>query len=166
MKKVKQRPQFIWGSLIGSIGNIASSVINNNARNKLVKEQMAEQARQNAINNNQLAVNNLNNYYASQNNLDNAYKSAFEDQIVYRNGGKARPKASWGMLATLGSLAGTAIDGFASQGFGYNKLQGGNYANNVNTNPNIKYSVNPASTGMNLIYRKGGTVTQHPRRRG
>lgn len=165
MKKVKQRPQFIWGSLIGSIGNIASSVINNNARNKLVKEQMAEQARQNAINNNQLAVNNLNNYYASQNNLDNAYKSAFEDQIVYRCGGKARPKASWGMLATLGSLAGTAIDGFASQGFGYNKLQGGNYANNVNTNPNIKYSVNPASTGMNLIYRRGGTATQHPRRR-
>lgn len=165
MKKVKQRPQFIWGSLIGSIGNIASSVINNNARNKLVKEQMAEQARQNAINNNQLAVNNLNNYYTSQNNLDNAYKSAFEDQIVYRNGGKARPKASWGMLATLGSLAGTAIDGFASQGFGYNKLQEGNYANNVNTNPNIKYSVNPASTGMNLVYRKGGTATQHPRRR-
>ena len=165
MKKVKQRPQFIWGSLIGSIGNIASSVINNNARNKLVKEQMAEQARQNAINNNQLAVNNLNNYYASQNNLDNAYKSAFEDQIIYRCGGKARPKASWGMLATLGSLAGTAIDGFASQGFGYNKLQGGNYANNVNTNPNIKYSVNPASTGMNIIYRKGGTATQHPRRR-
>ena len=166
MKKVKQRPQFIWGSLIGSIGNIASSVINNNARNKLVKEQMAEQARQNAINNNQLAVNNLNNYYASQNNLDNAYKSTFEDQIVYRNGGKARPKASWGMLATLGSLAGTAIDGFASQGFGYNKLEGGNYANNVNTNPNIKYSVNPASTGMNLVYRRGGTATQHPRRRG
>ena len=165
MKKVKQRPQFIWGSLIGSIGNIASSVINNNARNKLVKEQMAEQARQNAINNNQLAVNNLNNYYASQNNLDNAYKSAFEDQIVYRNGGKARPKASWGMLATLGSLAGTAIDGFASQGFGYNKLQGGNYTNNVNTNPNIKYSVNPASTGMNLVYRRGGIATQHPRRR-
>lgn len=165
MKKVKQRPQFIWGSLIGSIGNIASNVINNNARNKLVKEQMAEQARQNAINNNQLAVNNLNNYYASQNNLDNAYKSAFEDQIVYRNGGKARPKASWGMLATLGSLAGTAIDGFASQGFGYNKLQGGNYTNNVNTNPNIKYSVNPASTGMNLVYRKGGTATQHPRKR-
>lgn len=165
MKKVKQRPQFIWGSLIGSIGNIASSVINNNARNKLVKEQMAEQARQNAINNNQLAVNNLNNYYASQNNLDNAYKSAFEDQIVYRCGGKARPKASWGMLATLGSLAGTAIDGFASQGFGYNKLQGGNYANNVNTNPNIKYSVNPANTGMNLVYRKGGTATQQPRRR-
>ena len=77
MKKVKQRPQFIWGSLIGSIGNIASSVINNNARNKLVKEQMAEQARQNAINNNQLAVNNLNNYYTSQNNLDNAYKMTF-----------------------------------------------------------------------------------------
>ena len=166
MKKVKKRPQFIWGSVIGSIGNIASSVINNNARNKLVKEQMAEQARQNAINNNQLAVNNLNNYYTSQNNLDNAYKSAFEDQIVYRNGGKARPKASWGMLATLGSLAGTAIDGFASQGFGYNKLQGGNYANNVNTNPNIKYSVNPTSTGINLIYRRGGTATQHPRRRG
>lgn len=166
MKKVKQRPQFIWGSLIGSIGNIASSVINNNARNKLVKEQMAEQARQNAINNNQLAVNNLNNYYASQNNLDNAYKSAFEDQIVYRNGGKARPKASWGMLATLGSLAGTAIDGFANQGFGYNKLEGGNYTNNVNTNPNIKYSVNPASTGINLVYRRGGTATQHPRRRG
>lgn len=165
MKKVKQRPQFIWGSLIGSIGNIASSVINNNARNKLVKEQMAEQARQNAINNNQLAVNNLNNYYASQNNLDNAYKATFEDQIVYRNGGKARPKASWGMLATLGGLAGTAIDGFASQGFGYNKLEGGNYANNVNTNPNIKYSVNPASTGANLVYRKGGTATQHPRRR-
>ena len=165
MNKVKKRPQFIWGSVIGSIGNIASSVINNNARNKLVKEQMAEQARQNAINNNQLAVNNLNNYYTSQNNLDNAYKSAFEDQIVYRNGGKARPKASWGMLATLGSLAGTAIDGFASQGFGYNKLQGGNYANNVNTNPNIKYSVNPTSTGMNLIYRRGGTATQHPRRR-
>lgn len=162
MKKVKKRPQFIWGSVIGSIGNIASSVINNNARNKLVKEQMAEQARQNAINNNQLAVNNLNNYYTSQNNLDNAYKSAFEDQIVYRNGGKARPKASWGMLATLGSLAGTAIDGFASQGFGYNKLQGGDYANNVNTNPNIKYSVNPTSTGINLIYRRGGTATQHP----
>lgn len=165
MKKVKQRPQFIWGSLIGSIGNIATSVINNNARNKLVKEQMTEQARQNAINNNQLAVNNLNNYYASQNNLDNAYKATFEDQIVYRNGGKARPKASWGMLATLGGLAGTAIDGFASQGFGYNKLEGGNYANNVNTNPNIKYSVNPASTGANLVYRKGGTATQHPRRR-
>ena len=165
MKKVKQRPQFIWGSLIGSIGNIASSVINNNARNKLVKEQMSEQARQNAINNNQLAVNNLNNYYASQNNLDNAYKSTFEDQIVYRNGGKVRPKAGWGMLATLGSLAGTAIDGFASQGFGYNKLQGGNYTNNVNTNPNIKYSVNPASTGINLVYRRGGIATQHPRRR-
>ena len=165
MKKVKQRPKFIWGSVIGTIGNIATSITNNDARNKLVKEQMAEQARQNAINNNQLAVNNLNNYYASQNNLDNAYKSAFEDQIVYRNGGKSRPKASWGMLATLGSLAGTAIDGFTSQGFGYNKLQGGNYANNVNTNPNIKYSVNPASTGMNLIYRKGGTATQHPRRR-
>lgn len=166
MKRVKQRPKFIWGSLIGSIGNIATSVINNNARNKLVKEQMAEQARQNAINNNQLAVNNLNNYYASQDNLDNSYKATFEDQIVYRNGGKARPKASWGMLATLGSLAGTAIDGFASQGFGYNKLQGGNYANNVNINPNIKYSVNPASTGVNLIYRRGGTATQHPRRRG
>lgn len=165
MKKVKQRPKFIWGSVIGTIGNIATSITNNDARNKLVKEQMAEQARQNAINNNQLAVNNLNNYYASQNNLDNAYKSAFEDQIVYRNGGKSRPKASWGMLATLGSLAGTAIDGFTSQGFGYNKLQGGNYANNVNTNPNIKYSVNPASTGMNLIYRKGGTATQLPHRR-
>lgn len=164
MKRVKQRPKFIWGSLIGSIGNIATSVINNNARNKLVKEQMAEQARQNAINNNQLAVNNLNNYYASQDNLDNSYKATFEDQIVYRNGGKARPKASWGMLATLGSLAGTAIDGFASQGFGYNKLQGGNYANNVNINPNIKYSVNPANTGANLIYRRGGTATQHPRR--
>ena len=117
MKKVQQRPQFIWGSLISSIGNIGTSIINNNAKNKLVREQMAEQARQNALNNNQLAVNNLNNYYASQNNLDNAYKYAFEDQIVYRNGGKARPKASWGMLATLGSLAGTAIDGFANQGF-------------------------------------------------
>lgn len=164
MKKVKQRPKFIWGSVIGTVGNIATSIMNNDARNKLVKEQMAEQARQNAINNNQLAVNNLNNYYASQNNLDNAYKSAFEDQIVYRNGGKARPKASWGMLATLGSLAGTAIDGFANQGFGYNKLEGGNYANNVNTNPNIKYSVNPASTGINLVYRRGGIATQHPRR--
>lgn len=165
MKKVQQRPKFIWGSLISSIGNIGTSIINNNAKNKLVREQMAEQARQNAINNNQLAVNNLNNYYASQNNLDNAYKSTFEDQIVYRNGGKARPKASWGMLATLGSLAGTAIDGFANQGFGYNKLEGGNYANNVNTNPNIRYSVNPASTGINLVYRRGGTATQHPRRR-
>ncbi len=165
MKKVQQRPKFIWGSVISSIGNIGTSIINNNAKNKLVREQMAEQARQNAISNNQLAVNNLNNYYASQNNLDNAYKSAFEDQIVYRNGGKARPKANWGMLATLGSLAGIAIDGFANQGFGYNKLEGGNYANNVNTNPNIKYSVNPASTGINLVYRRGGTATQHPRRR-
>lgn len=166
MKKVKQRPKFIWGSVIGTVGNIATSVMNNNARNKLVREQIAEQARQNAINNNQLAVNNLNNYYASQNNLDNAYRATFEDQIVYRNGGKARPKASWGMLATLGSLAGAAIDGFASKGFGYNKLEGGNYANNVNTNPNIKYSVNPASTGASLVYRRGGTATQLPRRRG
>lgn len=166
MKKVKQRPKFIWGSVIGTVGNIATSVMNNNARNKLVREQIAEQARQNAINNNQLAVNNLNNYYASQNNLDNAYRATFEDQIVYRNGGKARPKASWGMLATLGSLAGAAIDGFASKGFGYNKLEGGNYANNVNTNPNIKYSVNPTSTGASLVYRRGGTATQLPRRRG
>ena len=34
MKKVKQRPQFIWGSLISSIGNIGTSIINNKWLNK------------------------------------------------------------------------------------------------------------------------------------
>lgn len=139
-----ERPQAIWGAVIGAAASLVGSLLSSHSQRDVLRKQQIEQRNQAYNEQQQQIVNTANNALASNENLK------YRPDLVYKNGGSISRKAIKNRM--------TITDGGIAQKIGNDTflLRGGSHAD-VNEAGKTGIGIN---FGGNVIEAEGGEVAQ------